>query len=238
MNFVIIKGKKGYYFPKSYNSQNHFNERRAKFRQTIKWIFIFSLVLQVVLALSIFFWDYYAGQLTVGFGLEGTRYLGIGNFYIYVSSFLLSLIVISAIYKGKIFGMGFYIFVPYAIIGFFVEYYYELVKNPVLRGEWAVVGWCLVGLLVGLSADISFKLLNEKTRIDEDYCTALTGVIVNLLYFLLTWFALENFYIESNIFSGAGSFLGVAYFMVPWMAIHGFFGGYLAFWINNRKKML
>ncbi|MFX0152053.1 MAG: hypothetical protein ACFFAJ_14790, partial [Candidatus Hodarchaeota archaeon] len=175
-------------------------------------------------------------QLTAGFGIEGERYLGIGNFYIYVISFLLSLIVISAIYKGNQFGMGFYIFIPYAIIGFFIEYYYEIVKNPVLRGGWAVIGWCLVGLLVGLSADCSFKIFTEKTKLREDYSAGLTGVVLNLTYFFLTWFALEVFYIEPMTFSGAGSFLGIAYFMVPWMVIHGFFGGLLAFWINIPKE--
>ncbi|MFX0174437.1 MAG: hypothetical protein ACFE9L_21370, partial [Candidatus Hodarchaeota archaeon] len=74
-------------------SQNSFYERKTKTRHFLKWIFVFSLLLQIVLIFSIFFWDYYAAQLTAGFGIEGERYLGIGNFYIYVISFLLSLIV-------------------------------------------------------------------------------------------------------------------------------------------------
>ncbi|MFX0181720.1 MAG: hypothetical protein ACFE95_01460 [Candidatus Hodarchaeota archaeon] len=230
----MIEGKKGYYFCGSNVSQNFFCDRRTKIRHMLKWIFIFSLVLQIVLFFSIFFWDYYAGQLTAGFGVEGKHYLGIGNFYIYVISFLLSLIVVSAIYKGNQFGIGFSIFIPYAIIGFFVEYYYEVIKNPVLRGEWAVIGWCLVGLLVGLSADSSFKILTEKTKLKEEYSAGLTGVILNLTYFFLTWFAHEVFYINNTVLTGSGSFLGIAYFTVPWMIIHGFFGGLLAFYLNNQ----
>ena len=223
----------GYRFPMSLESQNRPNKGS---RFIIKWTIAFSLILQIVFFLCIFFWDYYAGQATLGFGIEGETYLGIGMFYIYPVSLFLSLIVISAIYKAdQNFGMGVLVFVPYAIIGFFVEYYYEI---DVLKGVWAVVGWCLIGLIVGFSADISFKLLKVQTGIHEEYVAGLTGVIMNLVYFLLVCIAIETFYKTGTGLSGPGSFIGVAYFGLPWMLVHGFFGGYLAYAMNNRESHL
>jgi hypothetical protein len=196
-----------------------------------KVVLRFSFLLQIVFVMCIYFWDYYAGQATAGFGVESDRYMGIGMFYIYVMAFFLSLIVLSAIFKAnKVFGIGFMVFIPYAIIGFFVEYYYEI---DVLKGVWAVFGWCLIGLLVGLSADISFKLLKEQTSLRERYVASLTGIIMNFTYFVLVAIALETFYLSGNGFSGPGSFLGVAYFGLPWMLIHGYFGGYLAWAMNH-----
>jgi hypothetical protein len=167
----------------------------------------------------------------MGFGVEGDTYMGIGMFYIYMTSLFLSLIVLSAIYKAdQTFGTGVLVFIPYTIVGFFVEYYFEIDK---LKGIWAVFGWCLIGLLVGFSADISFKFFKEHTGIREEYVAGLTGVLMNLVYFLLVCIAIETFYISGTGFSGPGSFLGVAYFGLPWMLIHGFLGGYLAYAMNH-----
>lgn len=220
----------GYRFPMQLESLEH---PKKRLKLIIKWVLIFSFILQIVFVLCIFFWDYYAGQLTLGFGIEGEKYVGIGMFYIYMVSLFLSLIVISAIYKtDQTFGMGVLVFIPYAVIGFFVEYYYEI---DVLKGVWAVVGWCLIGLMVGFSADASFKILTNQTGIREEYVAGLTGVLMNLVYFLLVCFALDTFYISGTGLSGPGSFFGVAYFGLPWMLIHGFFGGYLAYAMNNHE---
>ncbi|UCG00955.1 MAG: hypothetical protein JSW11_15225 [Candidatus Heimdallarchaeota archaeon] len=223
-------GTDGYRFPMRLESQNY---QKIRPKLIIKWGIIFSCILQIVFFLCIFFWDYYAGQATMGFGIEGESYMGIGMFYIYTISFLLSLIVLSAIYKtDQTFGIGVFIFIPYAIIGFFVEYYYEI---DVLKGVWAVIGWCLIGLLVGFSADVSFKLLKGQTRIREEYIAGLTGIFLNLVYFILVCIAIETFYISGTGLSGPGSFIGVTYFGLPWMLIHGFFGGYLAGVMKNRE---
>jgi hypothetical protein len=76
-----------------------------------------SFLLIVLLNFTIFFWDFYSGADTQGFGVIDPYY-GMGMFYIYVISFFSSLIVLHAIIKSKIFGMGFYLWLPYAVIGF------------------------------------------------------------------------------------------------------------------------
>ena len=127
--------------------------------------------------------------------------------------------------------MGFLVFLPYAIVGFFVEAYYELWETPVLINIWCVVGWCVFGLLTGLSADLAYKYLRDKTDLTEGHVAGLTGCIMSFTYWFLTWIALEFFYITKQ--TGPGSFIGVAYFCLPWMLVNAFIGGYLAYVIHR-----
>jgi len=196
----------------------------------------FSFLQTIVITLSVYFWDFFAGVGTEGFGLVGSTG-GIGMFFIYMISYFSGLIVLLAIMKSENFGMGLFVWLPYAIVGLFVESYYEFFLNPVLVNFWAVLGWCIFGLLTGLSADISFKYLKEKTSLKECYIAGLTGMIISSVYFITTLFALCFFYIEEvriSMLNGPGSFLGVAYFTLPWMLINAFFGGYTAYSINKE----
>jgi hypothetical protein len=157
-------------------------------------------------------------------------------------SFFSSLIVINAIVKTQYFGMGFLIWLPYAIIGFFVETYFELILSDVLINIWSVIGYCAFGLLTGLSADITFKLLNEITRISKKHISGITGLVMSLVYFLTIIIALAFFYKAGWVagsFDEPGSFLGVAYFALPWMLINAYFGGftgYALYYLNIKKR--
>ena len=200
------------------------------------WI-ISTFLLMIFLNFSIFFWDFYSGTDTRGFGVL-EPYFGMGMFYVYVISYYTSLIVIYAILKTGKFGMGFFVWVPYAVIGFFVEAYFEL---EVLISIWGVVGYCVFGLLTGFSADISYKLLKEKTSLDGKVVAGLTGVIMSITYFITTIIAIGFFYKigwGAGSFTDPGSFLGVAYFGFPWMVVNAYFGGLTAFAIDyfSRKK--
>lgn len=189
----------------------------------------------ITLTICVFFWDFYAGINTLWFGVL-EPYHGIGMFYVYMISYFSSLIVVLAILKSKIFGMGFLIWLPYAIIGFFVEAYFELEK---LINIWGVVGYCIFGLITGLSADISFKVLKEKANIDDKIIAGITGVIMSLVYFGTTLIAIGFFYEGgwmAGSFSDPGTFLGVSYFGLPWMIINAFFGGFTASAIDIFSK--
>ena len=199
-------------------------------KNTIKIWLIFSVLLMILLSFSVFFWDFYSGTDTQGFGVL-EPYYGMGMFYIYMISYFSNLIVVYAILKSRTFDMGFLIWTPYAIIGFFVEVYFEL---EVLINIWGVVGYCIFGLVTGLSADISYKLLKEKTPINEKIVAGLTGVLMSLTYFGTTIIAIGFFYKVgwgAGSFTDPGSFLGVAYFCLPWMIINAFFGGFTAYTI-------
>lgn len=200
----------------------------------VKIWFEHSILFMLLFNFSIFFWDFYAGTETQGFGVL-EPYNGIGMFYVYVISFLSSLIVILGILRSNQFGMGLLIWAPYAVAGLFVEAFFELILNPVLISYWSVIGWCVFGLITGFSADISFKLLNSRTKLDIKIICGIVGVIMSLTYFLTTLIAIGFFYKSGwggGSFTDPGTFLGVAYFMLPWMIIHAFFGGFTAYAIH------
>lgn len=158
-------------------------------------------------------------------------------FYVYMISFFSSLIVVLAILKSNTFGFGFLLWLPYATIGFFVEAYFEL---EVLINIGGVFGYSAFGLLTGLSADMSYKFLKEKTSLDGKLIAGLTGVIMSLTYYFTTIIAIGFFYKagwRAGSFTDPGSFLGVVYFCLPWMIINAFFGGFTAYSIyisSNR----
>ncbi|MFX1467500.1 MAG: hypothetical protein ACFFB8_02470 [Promethearchaeota archaeon] len=186
----------------------------------------------ILLNFSIFFWDFFSGTDTQGFGVL-EPYYGLPMFYVYMISYFSSLIVVYAILRTRRFGMGFFLWLPYAVIGFFVEAHFEI---EVLISIWGVIGYCIFGLITGLSADISYKFLKEKTSINEKIISGLTGVIMSLTYFLTTIIAIGFFYKagwSAGTFTDPGSFLGVAYFAFPWMIINAFFGGFTAYSIYN-----
>ncbi|TXT65987.1 MAG: conserved membrane protein of unknown function [Promethearchaeota archaeon] len=206
-------------------------------KEVLIW-FEHSFLLMMVLNFSIFFWDFFSGSDTLGFGVL-EPYRGMPMFYVYVISFFTSLIVVLGIFRSDQFGMGFLIWTPYAIIGFFVEAYFELILNPVLINVWAVVGYCAFGLITGASADLSYKYLKERTDLKEGVISGLTGVIMSLVYYITIIIAIGFFYKTgwgAGSFTDPGSFLGVAYFCLPWMIINAYFGGYTAQSISTSKN--
>jgi hypothetical protein len=194
-----------------------------------------SLVLTLFLTVSIFFWDFYSGKTTQGFGVI-EPYYGLGMFYVYMISYFNSLIVVYAILKTKLFGIGFLIWLPYALIGLFVEAYFEL---EILISFWGVVGYCAFGLLTGFSADIIYKLLKDKTSLEDKTIAGYTGIGMSLTYFFTVLIAIGFFYKagwQAGSFNDPGSFLGVAYFGLPWMIINAFFGGFTANALDSYQK--
>jgi hypothetical protein len=194
------------------------------------WAF-YSMLLMILLNFSIFFWDFFAGSLTQPlFVLE--PYYGLAMFYVYMISLFTSFISVFLILKTKLFGISLLLWLPYAIIGLFVETYFELILNNVLVSFWAVVGYCVFGLLTGLSADITFKLLDEKTNLKKKFVASFTGIIQSCVYFSLIIIALAFFYKQgwsAGSLLDPGSFLGVSYFGLPWMVLNAFIGGFMAY---------
>jgi hypothetical protein len=188
----------------------------------------------IFLNFSIFFWDFYAGQWTEPFFVF-EPYWGVGMFYVYMISFFASFLVIWAILRTKKFGMGLYIWLPYAIIGLFVETYFELILNPVLKGFWAVIGYCIFGLLTGFSADLTFKICQEKLKLKGEIAAGLSGVIMSMVYYCTVMIAVSTFYLGESPLSWTdpGTFTGLAYFGLPWMIVNAFFGGIAAYGLHH-----
>lgn len=192
-------------------------------------ILLFGLLLCFIYGIGSLTLDYFAGGATESFGVW-PKAGGVGMFFVYVLSFYIALVVVLPIVMLQRFGVGLAVWLPYAVLGLFVEGYMELVATRSLLGPWAAVGWCLIGLLVGLSADVAYRFL--PVRLDPRARAVSTGVAMGVTNFLLILVALFYFYTEQP--TGAGTFLGVAYYGLPLLIINSGFGGYVAFAISER----
>jgi hypothetical protein len=195
-------------------------------------IVFFGIVLCCIIALGVYFFDFFAGSATVGFGKTGVV-RGTGLFYVYMLGFPVSLVVCYPIFLLKRFGTGALIFLPYAIIGFPVEYYYELYQTPALKGLWSVFGWCLLGLLSGLSADVAYRFL--PARLSPGLRAFLVGCVLGAATFLFNLGALVTFYVAPLSFD-PGAFAGLAYFGAPWLFAHSGFGSFCAWALLSARR--
>ena len=193
-------------------------------------ILIFGILLCIIYGFGSFTFDYYAGAATPKFG-DFSEYSGVGMFFVYVLSYFIVLVVMLPILLIKRFGVGVAVWLPYAISGLFVEYYMEMIQSNALLGFWAVIGWCIVGLLIGLSADLAYRYLpaswSEKGRAIS------TALVLGIFLFLLVLLALLTFYTKVPAYSGA-DFFSVAYYGLPLLLINSLFAGYTAYAISKN----
>jgi len=190
-------------------------------------ILLFGFGLFIITGPSVFFFDYLAGSATLGFGVSpASGFHGIGMFYIYMISYFSSLIVILPALLTKRFGTSTAVFLPYVIIGFPINYYFEWVAEPTWVAPWSGLGWTAAFLLTGLSVDLALRYLPGK--LPSAWRSALTGVIMGLVSFAVTVAALDLVYV-GPLPTNAGSFIGIAYFSLPWMVINSAIGGFTAY---------
>jgi len=194
-------------------------------------ILIFGILQSCIYALGTYFFDFFAGSATLGFGIMNEKVWGIGMFFIYMIGYFNAIAVILPVLLIRRFGVATAVYLPYAIVGFFVEYYYEFLKSHALLGIWAVFGWSLVGLATGFSVDLAFKFL--PSQLNYRWRSILTGMVLGIASFLFNLAPLYLFY-NTPAQSGPGSYLGVAYFALPWLIINSSLGGYTAYAIFKR----
>lgn len=188
---------------------------------------IFGFALFIITGPSVFFFDYLAGSATLGFGVSpSSGFHGIGMFYLYMVSYFSSLIVILPALLTRRFGTATAVFLPYVIIGFPINYYFEWVTDHTWVAPWSGLGWTVAFLLTGLSVDLALRYLPEK--LTSAWRPALSGIIMGLVSFAVTVAALDFVYV-GPLPTNAGSFVGIAYFGLPWMVISSAFGGYTAY---------
>ena len=192
-------------------------------------ILIFGTLLWFLYGLGSFTFDFFAGSATAAFGVW-PEVGGVGMFFVYVLSFFITLVVVLPILLIRRFGVGLAVYLPYAITGLFFEYYFDLVVSPNLASYWGVIGWCVFGLAIGLSADLAYRLL--PVSFSERLRAITTGVVMGVTNFVLVAVALTLFYVEPQ--AGTGSFLGVAYYGLPLMILNSGFGGYTAYAISRN----
>ena len=155
----------------------------------------------------------------------------IGYFFFYIICYFFALIVLLPILIIKRFGVGFLLFIPYAVIGSFIDFYMEWVKNPVLKNPLNAIGWGIFALLIGLSADISYKFLPDFSS--KFWKPVIIGIIIGVVNFLLSMIALKYFYLTEELFFT--KFISIAYWAFPWLLINSAFGGYTAYTISEKN---
>ena len=134
--------------------------------------------------------------LLTGFGTFFDIETGVGLYFVFINSYFNTIVVVLPILLIKRFGTGMLIYLPWAVSGLFVEYYMEYVLNPVLKSPLCVLGWCLLGLLVGLSADLSYRFIKLK---NYKYLVVFTGIIMGLVNILLFSLVAPHFYIQPAV---------------------------------------
>jgi len=147
-----------------------------------------------------------------------------GVCFVYVISYFLSFAVVLAIRRIGMFGTGLAVFLPYAIMGVFVEYWMEWVDTPSLIAPWAAVVWSMSGVVAGLCADLAHRFLPRSIK--EQYRSALVGMIAVFTYWLLTLLVLASMYKDPT--PGLAHYLNGIYITLPWLLVSGCFGGYTA----------
>ena len=192
-------------------------------------VLLFGVLVCALYGFGAFTFDLFAGVATPpAGGLDEVK--GVGMYFTYVESFFLALVAILPIRLVRRFGVGAMVYLPYAILGLGVESYMELVRTSSLVGPLAVVGWCVIGPLIGLSADLSHRFLPR--RLSSGLRAALTGLVLGGTTFLLMLVALFFFYVSRQ--TGPGSYLGQAWYGLPWLLLNSGFGGYVASLIADR----
>lgn len=189
-------------------------------------ILLFGFLLLIITTPAVFFFDFFAGSATRGFGVP--PYAGVGGtgmFYLYMMSYFSSLLVILPLMLTKRFGTATAIFLPYVIIGFPVNYYFEWIAERTWVAPWAGIGWSAAFLLTGFSVDLTFRYLPSKLTFA--WRAALSCAVMGLISFIVTVAALALVYV-GPLPTDTGSFVGIAYFSLPWMIINSALGGYTA----------
>ncbi len=91
-------------------------------------ILLFGALLFVVYALGAFWVEPYSGSCM----------------FVLLAFFTALIVVLPMRLVGR-FGVGAAVYLPWALLGLPIEYYFEWVAQPLLVGPWAVVLWCAVG---------------------------------------------------------------------------------------------
>jgi hypothetical protein len=192
---------------------------------------VFAFLQCALTALGVYFFDFFTGSATAGFGRTGTVG-GTGMFFIYMLGSLNALIVLIPVLRLGFIGAGVLVYSLWALVGLPVEYHYEWVLNRSLRGVWAVAAWCAAGPLNGLAADLAHRFLPRS--IAPGFRAALTGAVLGVASYLTTLAALALLYVVP-LDTGPGAFAGLTYFGLPWLAVHSALGGFLA-WALSRPR--
>lgn len=139
-------------------------------------------------------------------------------------------IVLTIVYPAarlRRFGAATAVFLLYATAGSYIEYQMQWVAERQLANPWGALGWGLLGVLVGLTADVVFRFL--PATVSPGWRGTITGSATGLALFLTTYVAMTTLYASpASQQSHFVFFSSRALFSLPWMILNGAFAGYCA----------
>jgi hypothetical protein len=142
-------------------------------------------------------------------------------------AFFMVLVVVYPAARLRRFGAATAVFLLYATAGSFIEYQMEWVVERHLASPWAALAWGLLGMLVGLCIDLTFRYLPRS--VPPPWRGALAGTVAGLAFFVTTYAAMTTLYASpASQQSHFAFFSSRALFTLPWMLLNGGFGGYCA----------
>lgn len=149
-----------------------------------------------------------------------------------VPAYFMALPVMLSILTLRRIGAGVVVFLPYAIIGFFMVYYMDYITLHIMLSVWGAVAWCLGGLLTGFAADLAFRFL--PPHLPEKWRAILAGATVGLGIYLTPLVAMTFFYVPQPPASHYYLFTTRIVYSLSWLLVNGGFAGYTAYAIQKR----
>jgi hypothetical protein len=124
------------------------------------------------------------------------------------------------------FGTGVLTYVPYAVIGFVPLLLFDWLQDHSLRGLWAVFVWAASSPVIGLCADVVYRL---AARLGDRARAMITGAAVQAATFVVMLLGLTYLYVDPTAADSHLRLFDTWYwFTLPWMAVNGAFGGFAA----------
>jgi hypothetical protein len=183
-------------------------------------------------------WDFWRTSLLWGLALTLVLSFGafVGERFSGTCMFILmpcfaALAAVMPILKLERFGAGMVTYLPYALLGFGPLFYFDWLQSRALQGLWAVFIWSATGPLIGLCADLAYRL---SVRLEQRWRGAIAGAALQAATFAVMALGLTLLYVDpSGANSHARLFDTHYYFTAPWMVLNGALGGYTA-WALRR----
>jgi hypothetical protein len=142
-------------------------------------------------------------------------------------AFFMVLVLVYPAARLQRFGTATAVFLLYLTVGSFIEYQMQWVAEKQLASPWGALTWGMLGVIVGLVTDLTFRFLPGS--VSPHWRGTITGALAGLAFFATTYVAMTTLY--SSPASQQTHFVffsSRAFFSSLWMILNGSFAGYCA----------
>ena len=139
-------------------------------------------------------------------------------------AYFMVLAIVYPLTRLRRFGAATAVFLLYATVGSYIEYHMQWVIDRQLASPWGGLGWGLLGVLVGVAADLAFRFLPQA--VSPGRRAAITGAVTGGALFVTTYLAMTTLYASPASQQTHFVFFSQrAFFSLGWMLLNGGFAG-------------